>query len=261
MRTDGTDRRQLTSGGAIDAVYSPSGTRVAFADGGRIWTMNADGTGLVAWTADVGATQPVWSPFSEALLYTAETDPTAPDSIRNIFRLTLTKGSTPIRVTNDLAVLDQTTANDWFRLGSVTIVAPKPDKLSPLVRLVGSSGVSGSVLLDGTFASASAARAAAAPSLTAKRTKLAYTALDRTGIRSLQLALAKPAKGGCRWLTKKGLGPVASCATPVLLTVRGSGDLAARLKKAPAGAYRITFRTTDVRGNARTLRAREIRLT
>ena len=261
MKTDGSDQRRLTSGGAIDAVYSPSGTRVAFAEDGRVWTMNADGTGLTAWTADVDATQPVWSPFSEALLYTAETDPTAPDSIRNIFRLTLTKGAAPVRVTSDTAVLDQTTANDWLRLGKVTLVPPPPDRFPPLVRLVGNGGIAGSALLGGTFRTAATAGAAAGPVLSARRSALQYTALDRTGIRSLALALAKPVRGGCRWLTKRGLGKTASCATPVLLTVRGTGELTTRLEKAPPGTYRITFRTADVRGNARTLAAREIRLT
>jgi dipeptidyl aminopeptidase/acylaminoacyl peptidase len=79
MNPDGSDPRQLTStsGDNFDPVWSPGGTRIAFAstrdpNAANIYTMNADGTNQVRLTGPAGTNlRPTWSPDGTRIAYVA----------------------------------------------------------------------------------------------------------------------------------------------------------------------------------------------
>lgn len=78
---NGLNMRRLTqqSGVEDEPAWSPDGARIAFrrmSDGGHIWTINADGTGLTNVTAQVPADlsdmrNPAWSPDGERIAFVA----------------------------------------------------------------------------------------------------------------------------------------------------------------------------------------------
>lgn len=77
MRSDGSDRRQLTTGSASDGdpAWSPDGRQIAFSSNreGRyhIYVMNADGSGVVRLTSHSAghADSPAWSPDGAMIAY------------------------------------------------------------------------------------------------------------------------------------------------------------------------------------------------
>ena len=71
IRTDGSRRRQLTTGGGLGPVWSPDGSRLAFWWKDRIGVMNADGT-VRGWVAT--GTNPTWSPDGRRLAYSCQED-------------------------------------------------------------------------------------------------------------------------------------------------------------------------------------------
>ncbi len=78
MNADGTNRRQLTSGAAVDAnpVFSPDGSTIAFASSrtgnGDIYLINTDGTNLRRLTTTTAIeTEPSWSPDGHQLAFAA----------------------------------------------------------------------------------------------------------------------------------------------------------------------------------------------
>src|SRR5688500_14548945 len=69
---DGGDPRRLTNNVAADAdpVWSPDGSKIAFARGFDIWVMNADGTEAGAITGPDGVdAEPAWSPDGTQLAF------------------------------------------------------------------------------------------------------------------------------------------------------------------------------------------------
>jgi TolB protein len=76
MRADGSDVRRVTDGGSLvdnedlGPSWSPDGMRIAFARGGDIFTVNADGTGLVRLTeGPVIESEPAWSPDGSRIAF------------------------------------------------------------------------------------------------------------------------------------------------------------------------------------------------
>src|SRR5262249_20873839 len=74
---DGGNRQRLTSSVFADdgqAQFSPDGTKIAFfstRDGvGRVWVMNADGTGAHTITPNAAAATPAWSPDGRQIAFT-----------------------------------------------------------------------------------------------------------------------------------------------------------------------------------------------
>jgi Tol biopolymer transport system component len=81
MRADGTGQRRLTPAGlGVSGVgeapsWSPDGSRIAFgadsADGGRVWVVRADGSGLTPVGYGI---EPAWSPRSNQIAFVASSD-------------------------------------------------------------------------------------------------------------------------------------------------------------------------------------------
>ena len=79
MNADGTNPVRLTNDPGYDAdpAWSPDGSKLAFMRGacdqngcqGRIETMNADGSGVVALTAGAADLQPAWSPDGTKIVF------------------------------------------------------------------------------------------------------------------------------------------------------------------------------------------------
>ncbi len=72
MRSDGTDRRRLTSSNIDEyaPAWSPGGTRIAYTRGfeGSVWVMNADGSNKRVLAVDAAA--PSWSPHGAFVSFT-----------------------------------------------------------------------------------------------------------------------------------------------------------------------------------------------
>ena len=80
MNVDGTDQVTFPVGYAIDAAWSPDGSRIAFSldSGGDdcclgLWIMNADGSGL-ARLGDEGGYGPTWSPDGSKIAFVLSGD-------------------------------------------------------------------------------------------------------------------------------------------------------------------------------------------
>jgi hypothetical protein len=71
VNPDGTGATNLTSdaaSGSTSPDWSPDSSKIVYAQGGGIWTMNADGSGKSIINASGGS--PVWSPDSTRIAYT-----------------------------------------------------------------------------------------------------------------------------------------------------------------------------------------------
>jgi hypothetical protein len=69
---DGSDRRQLTTGGGtLDPAMSPDGRQIAFSKGGSINVMQADGSGSHVIAGLPPARQPAWSPDGTRLAFSS----------------------------------------------------------------------------------------------------------------------------------------------------------------------------------------------
>ena len=80
MNSDGTERKQLTSGDGHDTscVASPDGRYIVFASNRsgnfEIWRMNVDGGNLIQLTASAGSNMPSTSPDSRWVIYQSPAD-------------------------------------------------------------------------------------------------------------------------------------------------------------------------------------------
>ena len=74
IEPDGTGSTPLGPG--FDPAWSPDGARLAFANAGEVFVMNADGTGRTPLTTDpLGDSSPAWSPDGSSIVFSR----TAPD--------------------------------------------------------------------------------------------------------------------------------------------------------------------------------------
>ena len=86
-------------------------------------------------------------------------------------------------------------------------------------------------------------------------------AATRGSVASVQVTLARPVSGGCRFVTARGgLSKAMPCSSPVALVAKGTRawSLTTRGKLAP-GRYTITVRAYDARGNVSRTRVTRLR--
>jgi Tol biopolymer transport system component len=103
MRADGSRKTHLTPNSLSDVPdWSPDGRRIAYAEQGRIWVMNADGTGRHAVTKTVYGVDwaPSWSRDGRRIAYESNRA-TSPVTPTNEIWLMNADGSNQRRLTNN----------------------------------------------------------------------------------------------------------------------------------------------------------------
>jgi TolB protein len=115
VNADGTgERTRITNANGVDEIeldWSPDGSRIAFSNGsGGIWTVGADGAGLVKLTGEEGVfdRMPSWAPDSRRIAFMSDRDETRDPGCgstcnREIYVIDA-DGSGETRVTNTPAI-------------------------------------------------------------------------------------------------------------------------------------------------------------
>src|SRR5438045_2893817 len=78
MNIDGSKQRPITNdkGSSSEPRWSPDGKKIAFINGGQIYTMDADGSGKHKVTdISTGADGPVWSPDGNWIGFSSDVHP------------------------------------------------------------------------------------------------------------------------------------------------------------------------------------------
>jgi Tol biopolymer transport system component len=242
----GDHQERLTTGGVHMSgdgfAISPDWRYLAFTlwdpsttDIGDMWTIKLDGTELTKRTDVTFADEPVISPFGPTLFFTNKERRWS-----NIKRVDLARGGPSQAVTNP----PQGTGDGMPAWGPFDVDAPKPptDDDSPAVLLGSDLGVTPSA---GTPASARAKSSTAAPG-----DRLPFLALDGSGVKRVDVALAKRVKGKrCRFLHDENLGHTTRCGKPHYFGYVNPKVWKRHLRKLAAGRYVIRFRTTDAKGH------------
>jgi hypothetical protein len=235
--------------GALRASSSPSGDLFAMAFYDDVYTIRSDGSEL-RWVGRTG------SPFSQ-LRWTSEPVPAVifdkPMEGQPLYRLELTvPGLPPTPITPPPTARDPF---DYFNGDEDPDWRPStpeqllPDLTAPAVIPV----------------DAGAARRAAIPRrLDLRRRNLSFLAVDPSGVRSVQVSVARIKRAGrrhrlCRFLGPQRLGKPRRCSRPSWNRVRGARDFARLVRRLSPGRYSLRLRAVDGVGNP-TVRPREIAL-
>jgi WD40-like Beta Propeller Repeat len=235
---DGSDPERLTLGGVFltsnGFAISPDWRYVAFMpadqpDDVALWTMKLDGSEFTRRTDVDFADDPVFSPFGPTLFFK---EATGQDQHYILRRVDLAKGgpSTPV---TDAAAQDSQPA--WNPLG-LELPPIKTDGKPPVVVLGPEVGVP-------PAATRAKTGGAKAPD------RLPFMAIDRSGVKRVDVALARRKDGRCRFLQGSKLGLRKRCGKPVYFRYRGNRRWRAKLRGLAAGRYVVRFRTTDAKGN------------
>lgn len=231
VRLDGTADRTITRGGnLLEATSSPDGTRVAFsaltADGTQaLHVMNADGSAVRRLTIPAGQdTTPIWAPTGDALLFNRTAS--LADSARDLWRINL-DGTGARSLTASTGFLDQFSATAWYVDPAARAAAARTAgaaRTSPAARRSAAARdrTGPGVLLQGTKGGV------------AKRSRLQFSAYDRSGVATLDVAVDA---GKSRAL-------------------RRQADFKRIVKALRRGRHTLRFRSRDGAGNRRTTTAK-----
>jgi dipeptidyl aminopeptidase/acylaminoacyl peptidase len=195
-----------------------------------LWTMNLDGSELAKRTDVTFADEPVFSPFGPTLFFMS-----AVHGRTSLRRADVLNGGPSVPVTEPAARDDSAS---WNPLGLEVPKLP-PDARAPAVVLGSKLG------MDGAAPSASRAKAGSSK----PHDRLPFLALDRSGVRRVDVALSKKSGKRCRFLHGEKLGHTTRCGKAHYIRFRGTADWARHLRKLARGKYYVRFRTTDAKGN------------
>jgi hypothetical protein len=238
----GDHQERLTMGGVHMTgdgfALSPDWRYLAFTlwDGlkiGDLWTIKLDGTELTRRSDVTFAQQPILSPFGPTLFFT--------DTERgwsSIRRVDLAHGGPSQAVTNPPPHTGDGYAA-WTPYGDM----PEPPAEAPPAVVLGSD-------LGITPAAGAPTAARAKSSAAAPGDRLPFMAMDRSGVRRVDIALAKRVKGNrCRFLHDENLGHTTRCGKPHYFRYENAKVWKRHLRKLAAGKYVVRFRTTDAKGH------------
>ncbi|MEA2368607.1 MAG: hypothetical protein QOH38_1325, partial [Thermoleophilaceae bacterium] len=249
VNRDGSNFRRLTAGDVSlgDVAFSPDARYLAISVWDQtanraksdIFTMRLDGSEKTLRSDVDTAFAPVWSPFGPTLFFRGSTPGGDPD-YWGIRRVNLGTGGPSAPLTYGKWRDGQMS---WSPLGAPLPDVP-PDREPPLAFLGTTLGVPSAP------AATSSAKLHAASSEHKAAGRLPFLALDRTGIKRIDVAVGKRAHGRCRFLKKDGkLAKRSRCREPKYVRFRGEARWRKLTAKLPKGTYEVRFRTRDVKGH------------
>jgi Tol biopolymer transport system component len=250
VNPDGTGARQLTRGGLIGgAEYSPDGRRLMFlhfVSASRtptIYIMDADGRNLRRMADGFF---PNWAPDGRSIIFVREENPPGSDSVYNTWRLDLAAGAVPVALTHRTEALVGASTPDPCGTGPLPPPPAGTDSVPPSVIVFGSTGP---VSAAGVGRPAAVAVVGSVPRLTTLASALKFGTIDRTGVGSSAVSIARRARGRCAFVGRKGFGKPAACEKPQFVDVRTQLDFARLTRHLRKGTYELQAKTTDVNGN------------
>lgn len=229
----------------VGASFAPDGRTMALFigsgsmnDDGATYTMGLDGGGLRRRTRrqELGT---AWAGPSTLILSGRLSDqPLYEDRRTSLFRLDLSRDSTPR--TPLTPSLNSASDPDWHPARPLR--EPVADELAPVVGL-----------FDGTLGvpvgSARAGVASTAARRSVRRRALQFVAADRTGIRSVRVAVFRRRGRSCRFLARGRFGRGRSCRRPVYRRIASQRAWRRMVARLAPGTYGFRFATRDVRRN------------
>jgi WD40-like Beta Propeller Repeat len=236
---DGSNLHPLTFMGdlliaANGMSISPDGKYLAFTRSGGVYTMRlADGE--VVNRSHTDAITPTWSPVGPTIFFQGY--PGNPGNASQLFSVDISDGTENALTTP----AESGSAPDWGDPGDDgPTVHGVTDRAAPSVVTPGDLPSAGA-------ASFGNARVSAAGT---KLSKIRFLAVDKTGIRRIDVAIGRRVNGGCRFVKGGGkLGAVRSCSRPRYYRVKSIGAWRRRTDDLAKGTYEVRFRTTDVKGH------------
>lgn len=239
VELDGSDERRLTVGLPPMPEYSPDGRLLAFVTNwNELYTMRADGTDIRRWPGQtVFQWYVAWSPIGPTLYYPSF----GPDRTATVNRIDFSAAQPrPVPLIEGMDV-------DWT---DGTGGGSAPDGLAPATVLLGPKQRPIAQTSGAAYASARRYRPRRSrPPSVAKR-ELHFYAVDRTGIRRVDAAIARVVRRGrCRFLGRRRLGRVRSCSKPIFRQVRSDPEWRSRIARLGKGLHLLGFRAVDVHGN------------
>jgi hypothetical protein len=250
MGADGSGQRPLTTGGILGSFeYSPDGRRLLFANftstaplRSILYVMDADGRNLRRLTEGFS---PNWTPDGRSIVFIRETFES--ESVLNIWRLDLAAGASPVRITSSGPGGRRISTPDWCGPAPPPPPALGSDSLPPSVIIFGA---------DGPVSTASArprdtvALAGRDRTLSSTVRGLKLGAIDRTGVKSVDVSIARRTRGGCSFLSKSGFGRPSKCDRPRFVSLPNKpGSFDALRKFLRKGTYDLLAKAADTRGN------------
>lgn len=246
MKADGSDLAPLTLGGGAAALgtgptFSPDGRFIVITLRGAIYTIRADGSELQRrFEGQVFAFTPEWIEPGPAFVFTG----LGPGRSEVLYRVDLASPDAQPRQLTPADAADR--SPDWRPSGGVSPPVALPDVTPPAIVLV--DELTGAVIAPDEIAPRERKRATAAARrvIALSKDALRFLAIDRGGVRRVDLAVSRRAsRGRCRWLGAQRLGGPRGCDKPEWWRVTSEADWRERLSRLRSGTYRLRFRTAD----------------
>jgi hypothetical protein len=232
--------------GPFTLAFSPDGRLLALALMGRIYTLDMVTAELVERSQqDSGV---AWSPIGPTLFFSKHTEDGSGSTLQ---RLDLgTPGAVPVPITDGKAA-DH--APSWGALGLSLPPLPVLDALPPLIGLLPEG-------LRPPAPPSPAPPPAARPRAFAARADRvigsgrleSLLAIDPSGVRGLEVAIARQAGSRCRPVSGRRVARRPGRCRASGFRRMAVGDVATAVRRLPRGTYRVWLRATDGAGNRRT---------